>query len=106
MSLDSTGSRSLEQAGRGVVCVVAALMAIGVVMIASTSATLDRPATETVIWKTPLARQVGFGILGVLTLVIVARAGLPLVTPARSSARAPRLMPLVMLLFTCGLPPE
>lgn len=103
MSLESSRASSLDQAGRGVICVTAALLTIGVVMIASTGASLDRPPSDAALWKSPLVRQVGFAVLGFMTLVMVSRAGLPLVTPAASSTRAPIVLPFLMLLVTCGL---
>lgn len=62
---------------RGAVSVLlvapAALMAIGLVMIASTTASLDRPFESSLIWPAPLVRSAAFVAVAMLAMLIGSR---------------------------------
>jgi len=59
----------------GVILTAAALMAIGLVAIASASASLDGPVLRPALWRTTFGRQVVFSIAGLLALLSVSRMG-------------------------------
>ena len=54
------------------------LLAIGVVMVASTSASLDRSLFGASLWRTPFGRQLIFALAGFVVMVITSRLAVPL----------------------------
>jgi cell division protein FtsW len=64
-----------------------ALMAIGVVMVGSTSASLDQPLFSATMWKGTFGRQIIFSAAGLLILVASARMWAPLLLDTSSPMR-------------------
>ncbi len=64
-----------------------ALMAIGVVMVASTSASVDQPLFSATMWKGTFGRQLVFSAAGLLVLLGSARLWTPLLLDASPSVR-------------------
>ncbi len=58
-----------------IIAVCAALMTIGVIMIASASATVDRSLFATGFWRSAFSRQMVFVIAGFLTILLSAHLG-------------------------------
>lgn len=58
-----------------IMSVCAALITVGVVMIASASASLDRSIFDPPFWGTPFGRQVLFAVLGFTAMVVSAQIG-------------------------------
>jgi cell division protein FtsW len=56
----------------GIAAVVAALLAVGLVMVASAGARLDGPIIEPRFWRTAFGRQLAFAVLGFLAMLITA----------------------------------
>ena len=59
----------------GVILVAAALMTIGLVAVASASASLEAPILQTEFWKTPVGRQAIFAVLGFGVILLAVRIG-------------------------------
>ncbi len=59
----------------GLVLVAAALMTLGVVMLASTGATLEQSLFETTSWRAPVVRQVAFVGVGLVVMLVCGRIG-------------------------------
>lgn len=57
----------------GVVLAAAALLTVGLVMVASAGASLDRPVLELEFWRTPFGRQAIYACAGFAVLLIAAR---------------------------------
>src|SRR5262249_8163554 len=55
----------------GVILVVAALLTIGLVMVASAGVQLDRPVLALRFWETRFGRQAIFSVLGFLAMLVV-----------------------------------
>ena len=75
----------------------AALMIIGVVMIASASASLDRPLLSAGLWHSVFARQLMFAAMGFVTMVAFSRIG-----PQRFAWRSGWWQPTIFLLLITG----
>ena len=60
--------------------VAMALMAIGLVMVASTSASLDRSSFTWPLWRTPFGRQMVFVLVGFAVMIATSRLAMPLLT--------------------------
>lgn len=58
--------------------VAMALMAIGLVMAASTSASLDRSLFTWPLWQTPFGRQTVFVLVGFVVMIVTSRLAMPL----------------------------
>ena len=58
--------------------VAMALMAIGLVMVASTSASLDRSSFTWPLWRTPFGRQMVFVLVGFAVMIVTSRLAMPL----------------------------
>lgn len=59
----------------GIAVVTAALLAVGLVMVASAGARLDGPIVELRFWKTAFGRQLAYAILGFVAMLLAARGG-------------------------------
>ncbi len=70
---DETGN------GVGLIVVTCALMALGLVMVGSTSASLDRPLFAADMWRTVFGRQIVFVGVGLCVLLATARLAPPLI---------------------------
>lgn len=86
LSRDETGGRV------GLIVVTCALMALGLVMVGSTSASLDRPLFATDMWRTVFGRQVVFVGVGVCVLLATARLAPPLLRSPGFSRWGPRVL--------------
>lgn len=71
----------LEQRGRihrdAIFVVALGLMAIGLVMVASARAPLDRSLLDLLVWRAPFGRQVLFVGAGIVVLLVVSRMAVP-----------------------------
>ena len=83
----------------GLIVVTCALMALGLVMVGSTSASLDRPLLATDMWRTVFGRQVVFVGVGVCVLLATARLSPPLLRSAGFIHWASRVLFVVTLLL-------
>ena len=74
-----TATGQFDQGGRGaatgVVLAAAALMSIGLVAVASASASLDAPILRAQFWQTTIGRQAVFALAGLAALLLLARTG-------------------------------
>jgi cell division protein FtsW len=59
----------------GIIAICTALMTVGLVMIASASASLDRPVLQLEFWRTPFGRQLVFVAAGFITILAAAALG-------------------------------
>ncbi len=85
----------LDGPATGLIVVAGALMTLGVVMLCSTGATLDRSVFDSASWRTPPLRQAAFAVGGVLVMLAGARIG-PRFLAWRSGSL---LQPAVLLLL-------
>ncbi len=60
-----------------IITLSAALMAVGLVMVTSATAPLDRSLVEVSFWRTTFGRQVIFALVGLLLMVTVSRVAVP-----------------------------
>ena len=78
----------------GIILVAAALMTIGLVAVASASASLEAPTLQTEFWKTPFGRQVVFAVLGFGVILLAVRIGhQPLALRPSADPASPGLKP-------------
>ncbi len=82
------------------IVVAAALMTIGVVMIASTSASLQHSILRVDFWKTTFGRQTLYVVAGFLVMLVCARFGYRLVATQRGSRLLPALLLFLFSLAT------
>ena len=82
----------ITEAGRGnqthpgaMIVAATALMSIGLVMVTSATASLDRSYFGVPFWRTTYGRQAVFVVVGLVAMIITWRAGVPLL--ARPAAR-------------------
>ncbi|HUU81933.1 MAG TPA: putative peptidoglycan glycosyltransferase FtsW [Phycisphaerae bacterium] len=62
-------------AATAIILIAAALMSIGLVMVASASASLDSPVLRTDFWRATFGRQLVFAALGLAAILFTARIG-------------------------------
>ncbi len=75
------------------------LISVGLVMVGSATASLDRPLLSPQVWTTPFGRQAIFTLIGLAIMLLAARAGIPLLASASIRARLPK----VLFLLTVAL---
>ena len=97
MSANGGQARSTATA---IIVVTAALMMIGVVMIASATASLDRSLLSMALWKSTFGRQLVFASLGFIAMLIFARIGCRPLAWRRASWWQPSVL-LVVLAGVC-----
>lgn len=83
-----------------IIVVVVALMVVGVVMVASASASLDRSLWAQLTWRAPFGRQVILFGIGLLVMTAAARLAVPVL---EGPALRRRLVQLAFLLALGGL---
>jgi cell division protein FtsW len=71
----SAGRGPFDPTATAIIGVVAALMTIGVVMVASATASLDDAFLSGPLWRSTVARQALFAALGFVTMLVFARVG-------------------------------
>ena len=57
----------------GIILVSGALLSIGLISVASASASLDRPLFSTQVWRTPFGRQIIFALVALILILLTAR---------------------------------
>ena len=80
-----------------IIAVCAALMTIGVVMVASASVNLDRSIFELGFWRSSFGRQIVFVVAGFLTIIATAKIGRRMLA---WSDRTRRVLSLLLLLVS------
>jgi cell division protein FtsW len=74
-----TGTDQLDERGQGIASAIvlsaAALMSIGLIAVASASASLDAPILRADFWNTTVGRQALFAVAGFAAMLILARTG-------------------------------
>ncbi len=88
-----------RQSPGAIIFVAMALMAIGVVMVASTSASLDRSLFATGWIRTPFGRQIVFAAVGLLLIIVISRAAVPLLNSPTVRWWVPRGLFVLTLAF-------
>ncbi len=89
-----------------VILIAAMLMSIGLVMVASATASLDRPLFASRIWTTPLGRQAIFILAGLAIMLATARISIGILSSPTLRRRVPRLLfALAVLLLAAALIP-
>lgn len=97
-------SRTVRPAA--VVLIAAMLMSIGLVMVASATASLDRPLFAPKLWTTPLGRQAIFILAGLAIMLVTARLSAAILGSASLRTRVPRILFAVsVVLLTAALIP-
>ena len=96
----SSISSSSSDVSTSIVLVSAVLIAVGVVMVTSATAPLDRPMVTENIWRSVYGRQAVFALLAVVVMAFVARHG-SLFWDSSFCRR--RLPPALFLLVLAGL---
>ena len=81
------------------VAVAAVLMAVGLVMVASAAASIDRSLLDLLVWSEPLGRQAMLVPIGFVVMLITAR----LATPLLASQRVRHRLPQVAFVLTLAL---
>ena len=74
-----------------VILIAAMLMSVGLVMVGSATASLDRPLLAPQIWTTPFGRQAIFTLIGLTIMLGVARIGIPLLASPAMRTRLPQV---------------
>ncbi len=72
-SFSAAGQPVTIGVGSSLLVVASALMAIGLVMVASTTVSLDRPLFEASFWRSPFGRQAAFVLVGLCVMVLTSR---------------------------------
>jgi cell division protein FtsW (lipid II flippase) len=75
-----------------VILIAAMLMSIGLVMVGSATASLDRSLLAPRIWTTPFGRQAIFMLIGLAIMLLTARLGIPLLASPSVRARLPKVL--------------
>ena len=89
-----------------VILIAAMLMSIGLVMVGSATASLDRSLLAPRIWTTPFGRQAIFMLIGLAIMLLTARLGIPLLASPSVRARLPKvLFVLAVALLAAALVP-
>lgn len=89
-----------------VILIAAMLMSVGLVMVASATASLDRSLLTPRIWTTPLGRQGIFMVIGLVIMLLTARVGIPLLASPSVRSRLPILLfALAVVLLVAVLVP-
>jgi cell division protein FtsW len=89
-----------------VILIPAMLMVVGLVMVGSATASLDRPLLAPRIWTTPFGRQAIFMLIGLAIMLLTARVGIPLLASPSVRARFPQvLFVLALALLAAALVP-
>ncbi len=78
-----------------VILIAAMLMSIGLVMVGSATASVDRPLLDARLWTTPFGRQALFTLIGLVIMLGTARVGIPLLGSPAMRYRLPQLLFLV-----------
>jgi cell division protein FtsW len=71
--LEATAER--ETAGAGILVIAACLMGLGLLMVGSSHASLDRALFDTGMWRTAFGRQLIFVLVGLVAMWVVSRIG-------------------------------
>lgn len=89
-----------------VILIAVMLMSIGLVMVGSAAASLDRSLLAPRIWTTPFGRQAIFMLIGLAIMLLTARLGIPLLASPSVRARLPKvLFVLAVALLAAALVP-
>lgn len=89
-----------------VILIAAMLMSIGLVMVGSATASLDRSLLAPRIWTTPFGRQAIFMLIGLAIILLTARIGVPLLASPLVRSRLPVILfALAVVLLVAVLVP-
>src|SRR3989304_2990697 len=89
-----------------VILIAAMLMSVGLVMVGSATASLDRSLLAPRIWTTPFGRQAIFMLIGLAIMLLTARLGIPLLASPSVRARLPKILfVLAVALLAAALVP-
>ena len=89
-----------------IILIAAMLMSVGLVMVGSATASLDRSLLAPRIWTTPFGRQAIFMLIGLAIMLLTARLGIPLLASPSVRARLPKvLFVLAVALLAAALVP-
>lgn len=83
----------------GLLVVALALLALGLVAVASAASTLNRPFWEGPIWRNPFGKQAVFAVMGVTVMLVASRLSLNMF----SKERLCRWLPAIALAITVAL---
>src|SRR3990172_10723083 len=75
-----------------VILIAGMLMSVGLVMVGSATASLDRSLLAPRIWTTPFGRQAIFVLIGLAIMLLTARLGIPLLASPSVCARLPKIL--------------
>jgi len=89
-----------------VILIAAMLMSVGLVMVGSATASLDRSLLAPRIWTTPFGRQAIFVLIGLVIMLLTAQLGIPLLASPSVRARLPKILfVLAVALLAAALVP-
>ncbi len=81
----------------GLIVAAVALLLIGLVMVASASASLTDPLVGPAIWRTPFGRQLIFAAVGVAAMLLTARFARPLLASQRGRRGLGKVVFMIVL---------
>ncbi len=84
--------------GQTLIVLAVALMAIGLVMVGSAGASLDRSLVEALSWQASFGRQVVFAVVGLALMLIASFVCVPILASQRLRYRLPQVLFVLTLL--------